>query len=203
MPCPVPPPCSELCKSRLAVGSHPYRPLAPRGGPMRGSSVSSLQTAQQASLKMPSLQTPCEWPQTPRNRIKSEFPDSRVGKPPCFEGLLRASEGLQPGSRPLLASQGRDRLPCSLTGLGLWSWPEYGCPRLPQPPHCTCYALPTASAQLWSVGGESHSTTESSSEAASAARPGSSFLAQNLGFSGFSMQPCRSLLKSPRRPSCP
>lgn len=44
VPCPVPPP-SELCKSRLAGGSRPYRPLAPRGGPVRGSSVSSLQTA--------------------------------------------------------------------------------------------------------------------------------------------------------------
>lgn len=35
VPCPVPPPCSELCKSRLAGGSRPYRPLVPRGGPVQ------------------------------------------------------------------------------------------------------------------------------------------------------------------------
>lgn len=87
----------------------------------------------------------------------------------------------------------RDRRPCSLLWLWRWGCPEYGCPRLFRfqrpgflyPAHCICYALPTVSPLLWSVGGRSHRTIEPSSEAALAAKPGSSFLAQNLGFPAF------------------
>lgn len=109
---------------------------------------------------MPSLQPHCEWPQTSGSSIKSELPDGRVGKPLCLEGLLRTSEGLPPVSGPLLASLGRDRLPCSLVYLCLLGCPEYGCLRLFSfqspgflcPLHCICYALPTASPRLWEVG---------------------------------------------------
>lgn len=64
---------------------------------------SSLQTAYGTStIETPSMQPHCEWPQTPGSSNKSELPDGRVGKPPCLEWLLRASEGLQPVSRLLL-----------------------------------------------------------------------------------------------------
>lgn len=159
VPCPVPPP-SELCKSRLAGGSRPYRPLAPRGGPERQFSFQSANSLQvdnpTSTIEKPSLQPHCKWPQTPGRSIKSVLPDDRVGKPPCLEGLLRTSEGLPTVSEPLLASLGRDRLPCSLVHLCLSGCPEYGCPRLFSfqsagflyPLHCICYVLPTVSPQL-------------------------------------------------------
>lgn len=127
VPCPVPPPCSELCKSRLAGGSRSYRPLAPRGGPVQRQfwSANSIQVDSPTStIETPSLQPHCEWPQTPGSSNKSELPDGRVGKPPCLEWLLRASEGLQAASRLLLG------FPATWSGSvygAAWNMADQGC----------------------------------------------------------------------------
>lgn len=77
-----------------------------------------------STIETPSMQPHCEWPQTPGSSNKSELPDGRVGKPPFLEWLLRASEGLPPVSRLLLASLGRQ---ASLQpGLALSIWLCHG-----------------------------------------------------------------------------
>lgn len=83
-------------------------------------SANSLQVDRPTStIETPSMQPHCECLRPQAAAISQELPDGRVGKPPCLEWLLRASEGLPPVSRLLLASLGRDRLPCNLVWLCL------------------------------------------------------------------------------------